>query len=136
MRRTEGDLLLWDEHQLEVLEAAVSNARAGSPSLLLIEGPPGTGKSSLLDELSRRTSGFTVAWSAGAESQPTPKPFSGLRDWGVQVDSFDPTGDSSVTVAAGYLAQLVDERAATPPGLLVVGQAPWGAQEGGRGPRF
>ncbi|HXP56566.1 MAG TPA: LuxR C-terminal-related transcriptional regulator [Streptosporangiaceae bacterium] len=129
MRRTEGDLLLWDEHQLEVLEAAVSNARAGSPSLLLIEGPPGTGKSSLLDELSRRTSGFTVAWSEGDESQTTPKPFSGLRDWGVQVDSFDPTGDSSVTVAAGYLAQLVDERAATAPVLLVLDDAQWADQE-------
>jgi DNA-binding CsgD family transcriptional regulator len=122
-------LLLWGEHQLEVLEAAVSSAREGIPSLLLVEGPPGTGKSSLLGELARQATGFTVAWSEGDESQTTPKPFSCLQDWGVRVDSLDPAGDSSATVAAGYLARLVDELAATAPVLLALDDAQWADRE-------
>ena len=58
----------WDVEQLAQLAVAVERASAGDPTLLIIEGAAGTGKSTLLQELDTRLRGFTVCEAADVES--------------------------------------------------------------------
>ena len=43
-------MLLWEGAQLAALDRGVLQARAGQPTLIVIEGESGTGKTSLLTE--------------------------------------------------------------------------------------
>ena len=60
--RAEG--LLEREEDLAVIDAALANAISGSGGLLLIEGPPGIGKTALLDELRKRASALGISVQA------------------------------------------------------------------------
>jgi predicted ATPase len=62
-------VLLDREGELAAIDASLTKAIGGSGGILLIEGPPGIGKTSLLDELSRRGGalGATVLTARGGE---------------------------------------------------------------------
>ena len=66
---TESPVLLEREDDLAAIDAALAKAIGGSGGLLLIEGPPGIGKTALLDELRRRASelGITVRAARAGE---------------------------------------------------------------------
>ena len=62
-------VLLDREDDLAAIDAALAKAIGGSGGILLIEGPPGIGKTALLDELLRRARalGITVLSARGGE---------------------------------------------------------------------
>ena len=60
--------------QLAVLRRAVDDAVAGRGGVVLVDGEPGVGKTSLAEELMRRVGGVTVAWGRCAE-EPGAPPF-------------------------------------------------------------
>jgi DNA-binding CsgD family transcriptional regulator len=65
--------LLERDAEIRQLEHAVSQATSGDPGLLLIEGPAGIGKTSLLEELCAlgRAAGMAVRWSRGTVLEQT-----------------------------------------------------------------
>ena len=62
-------LLLEREHELAVISESLARARAGTQGALLIEGPPGIGKTALLEQARDRgsVSGMRVLWARGGE---------------------------------------------------------------------
>jgi len=62
-------VLLDRDGELAAIDASLAKAIGGSGGILLIEGPPGIGKTSLIDELSRRGGalGATVLTARGGE---------------------------------------------------------------------
>jgi DNA-binding CsgD family transcriptional regulator len=63
----EQPLLFEREEDLAALDAALTEAVAGTGGVLLIEGPAGIGKTVLLDALRRRARGMTVLTARGGE---------------------------------------------------------------------
>ncbi len=59
--------LLERDDELERISALLDGARAGDGAALALEGPPGIGKTRLLDAAAARADGLTVARAAGSE---------------------------------------------------------------------
>jgi predicted ATPase/DNA-binding CsgD family transcriptional regulator len=55
--------------ELALLRAKLDEARSGHPSVVLIEGPPGIGKSALVDRFARASSDVQVLRASGDESE-------------------------------------------------------------------
>jgi DNA-binding CsgD family transcriptional regulator len=145
--RTRMGLLDRDD-ELGALSAALERACAGDGGLVLVEGPPGIGKSSLLEVCADRADrlGMTVAWARGDEIVME-SAFAGVREllW-PQVRAIGPrVFDGAVGLAATVFAHqegaraepdrvgtvlhglywLVAELAERAPLLLVVDDAHW-----------
>ncbi len=73
-------MLLWGRGEPELLTAAVRSAGAGRPTVLVVEGDPGVGKTTLLDELVHRAGSFHVLSADGLEDEDVP--FGVLAQWG------------------------------------------------------
>jgi len=58
----------WPESALALIDGAIAAARAGEPTVVILEGEAGYGKSALLREVARRLDGFHVLRAAGEES--------------------------------------------------------------------
>lgn len=71
--------LLGRDAERDLIAAALGRARAGESCALAFVGPPGIGKSTLLDEAARSAGGATVLRARGVE-QEAEMPFSGLHE--------------------------------------------------------
>jgi hypothetical protein len=58
--------------ELDVLRSAVERARGGTGGLVLVAGPPGIGKTRLVEELVRETAGSTIGWGAALDDDGMP----------------------------------------------------------------
>jgi DNA-binding SARP family transcriptional activator len=72
--------LIGRQHELDVLESALDRASSTQPTVLLLRGPPGIGKSRLLAEVRRAAvaDGYSAISLRGLEAAPR-TPFAGLR---------------------------------------------------------
>lgn len=109
----------WDGSVLGRLAAVRDRAAAGQPSVLVIEGDPGVGKSTLLDEMVSGAGGFRVMTAAGYESGVA-TPYAVLAEWGVAV-----AAEVSIQVAAQRLRDVLDDR----PTLVVLDDLQWADPE-------
>jgi DNA-binding CsgD family transcriptional regulator len=103
-------MLHWQLDQLGTIDRAIHSAAAGTPTVLLVEGDPGTGKSSALDELTLRASGFSTL-EAGAFESASDYPFGVLEQWGVR---HQPGGPTVPHVGAQLINEVLDQRSETP----------------------
>ena len=103
-------MLHWQLEQLGTIDRAIHSAAAGTPTVLLVEGDPGTGKSSALDELSLRATGFTTL-EAGAFESASDYPFGVLEQWGVR---HQPGGPTAPHVGAQLINEVLDQRSESP----------------------
>ena len=55
--------------ELALLRAKLDGARSGHPAIVLIEGAPGIGKTTLVDRFVRDTVDVRVLWASGEESE-------------------------------------------------------------------
>jgi DNA-binding CsgD family transcriptional regulator len=114
---------LWDEDVLRTLTDALHHASSGSPTVLVIEGEPGVGKSSLLDELVARAVDFTVATAETYETTAA-TPYALLARWGVDLKAAE-----SPSQAAQRLRERVDAMANDGPVLLIIDDLQWADPE-------
>ena len=102
------------QRELEVLEAQLADARAGRPSLALVIGEPGIGKTRTVQTFSAsaRAGGVLVLWATCFEDDPRP-----FAPWASVVDDIVARSDpqelmdrlgSAVAVAAAALPRLAD----------------------------
>jgi DNA-binding CsgD family transcriptional regulator len=69
---TPAGLLFGRARELAVLRSGLQLARAGTGGLVLVAGPPGIGKTRLVDELVRDADGVTVGWGAALDDDGMP----------------------------------------------------------------
>ncbi|MBM9469310.1 helix-turn-helix transcriptional regulator [Nakamurella leprariae] len=118
--------MLWAPEVLGTVEESLARARAAHPSVLLVEGGSGFGKTSLLAEVRRRASEFRVLAATGAETDR--QPYATLTGLGLTVDR---TADGRFTdpfVAAQQLRHVLD-RYADGPVLVEVDDLQWADPE-------
>lgn len=122
-----GFVLLWGEDRLQTLATALQRTRDGSPSVLVIEGEAGVGKSALLDELVNQAEDFRVLVADGVESDRAP--FLVLRQWGVVLPPSADGGASDPFVAAQGLRTTIDAESLRAPVLLLLDDLHWADPE-------
>lgn len=108
-----------------VVDAALAEARAGTPTVLLVEGEPGSGKTTLLSQCRERAVGFAVVAVDALEPEIASAPYATLLDLGVQLDFAHPPA----AVAARAFAQWIDEHTRWGPLLLCLDDAQWADEQ-------
>jgi DNA-binding CsgD family transcriptional regulator len=121
-------MLRWSTDQLGAISGAISRAASGIPTLLVVEGEPGTGKTALLDEVMDRAGEFHVLAGDGLETGEQ-APFSVLAQWGVDVTSGSGVGALSSPVAGQRLRALIDARGVASPVMLRIDDLQWADPE-------
>lgn len=126
MERRQSEPPFWTADQLHLLDDAIRAATDGEPTVLLVEGEPGMGKTAFLDEVDARVEGFTVLSAEAVEA--VSEPYFLLQQLGVRVR---PAADGSV-LPAFHAAQLLrDALDARSPGpvLLRLDDVQWADNE-------
>lgn len=118
----------WSEDVVGTLEAAISRADAGQPTILDIEGAPGTGKTTLLSELCERATDFVIAVAEGLDTAMDA--YGVLAQWGVEVHTGTDGAQLEPIVVAGDLRTLVERLGADGrPVLLRLDDLHWADHE-------
>jgi DNA-binding CsgD family transcriptional regulator len=107
--------LRWSSRQDAALDEAIGRAADGIPTVLLIEGTPGTGKSTFLRRVAVSAQGFRLLQlQADRDWQ---QPYAALAEWGV-LDAPDP-GLTSLQ-AARMLRSWIEKTRSGAPVLIVI----------------
>lgn len=111
-------MLIGREQELAKLEQLLDEARTGSPTFALVEGPPGIGKSVLVKHFIDGHDDVAVHVASGA-------PWESGHDWAVleQLVPSPGTPHDAIDAADAYLEQIVA------PTLVVVDDAQWADTE-------
>lgn len=100
---------IWRPDDLAAASAAIERARGGRPTVLLVDGEPGAGKTSFLDAVEDRADGFQVLAAEGVETGDR-APLGLLADFGLDTSADSPQVLSDV-LAAQRLRELIDATA-------------------------
>jgi hypothetical protein len=120
-------LRYWNESSLATVEIAVARARQGQPTLLILEGDPGMGKSTLVEELLARASDFAVCLGQGVDGDSAP--YALLGQWGAQVPRTAQGRQIQPFVAAQTIRALTDSIVQSEPVILLADDVQWVDQE-------
>ncbi|HWC79669.1 MAG TPA: LuxR C-terminal-related transcriptional regulator [Pseudonocardiaceae bacterium] len=111
-----GHALRWSGHQNAALDEAVGRAADGIPTVLLVEGAPGTGKTTFLRRVAATAEGFhLLQLQADSDWQ---QPYAALVEWGVLDAPPDP-GLTSLQ-AARMLRGWIERTRSGAPLLIIV----------------
>jgi DNA-binding CsgD family transcriptional regulator len=125
-----NDVFVGRSSELEALERALAEVRAGNGATVLVAGEAGIGKTRLASELARRArdAGLDVLVGRSIDLVGTELPYQpfvdALRPLGTPWQGDAPHGDSQLHVFEGVLA-LLAEHAAAVPTVLVLEDVHW-----------
>lgn len=120
-------VLEWNGVEPDRIMSALGRARVGDPTVLIVEGDAGLGKTALLAELVSQASDFQVLRADGLENDRTP--FALLAQWGIDPPRPSDGGESSARVAAQALGDRLDSVANAGPVLLLADDLHWADAE-------
>lgn len=118
-------MLLWESEHLDRAACALKRAADGHPTVLAVEGEPGMGKTSFLNEVTSRADGYRVQAAEGVENDRSP--FGVLSQWGVEPPSERGGQLTGSFLAAQALRALTDD--ASGPLLLRLDDLQWADPE-------
>lgn len=121
-------MLKWNDAVIAEVEAALEQARAGRPCVLVVEGESGMGKSSLLAEITARAVDFRTTVVEAAESAE-PRIYGVLAQLGVGEDQGDGGSMVTPTAAAQAFRAVLDEDAHHGPTCVVLDDLQWSDPE-------
>lgn len=108
--------LRWSAHQDAALDEAVGRAADGIPTVLLVKGAPGTGKTTFLRRVAASAQGFhLLQLQADSDWQ---QPYAALVEWGVLDTAPDP-GLTSLQ-AARMLRSWIEQTRSGAPVLIII----------------
>ncbi len=116
----------WSAEHLETVSRVVEASRAGRPSVLVVEGKSGIGKSSVLDTVVASAHGFVVRRVECLPYQDPPA-YGALSQLGIDTSSL--AGPSSPPFVAQRIRAALDEWSIDGPVLLVVDDLQWADPE-------
>lgn len=114
--------VLWSAAQTGAVDACIAAARSGSPTLLVVQGESGAGKSSLLREVRRRAAGFVALRVDGVRSHHL-SPSRLLSECDALSEGAAPAADPFG--AAQLLRRRLDAVQLTAPVLLMLDDFQW-----------
>ena len=119
---------LWDATIRSAVTRSIERARSGNPTLLVVNGEPGMGKTALLDEVVRLAHGFQVHYAEGWDNADR-QPFRILAQWGVEIRSEDAGARIAPLVAAQEIREWLGETPGVGPILLRLDDLQWADEE-------
>jgi len=117
----------WEVGLTAAAEAAIASARAGVPTVLLVEGAAGTGKTTFLDDVREEALGFHELYAEGL--QGSARPFSVLQQWGALPVDLRVQQQVSPFVVAQWLRARIDQMPTSNPLLLRLDDLHWADPE-------
>lgn len=121
-------MMLVERAHAQVIDNAIESARTGHPTVLVIEGVPGTGKSTLMAHISGRAQGYLSRTAEGDDGEHG-SPFQTLESWGVTVARGSNGASPTSFVVAQQLRELVDDLGTSGPVLLQLDDLQWADPE-------
>ncbi|HTW20767.1 MAG TPA: LuxR C-terminal-related transcriptional regulator [Mycobacteriales bacterium] len=122
-------MIRWGEEVLGTLDAAVARAAGGTPTVLVVEGAAGLGKSTLLDTVGERAAGFTWLATEALETSAA-LPYDVLAGLGVDPTAATASGQLTTVLAAQRLrARIDDELSGDNPLLVTIDDLQWADSE-------
>lgn len=121
-------MVLLDAMHARVIDDALEGARGGHPTVIVVEGAPGAGKSTVLGHIASRAAGYSIR-SAEGDDGDTGSPFRTLERWGVAVARAADGSTPSPFVVAQHLRDLVDDLSGGGPVLLQLDDLQWADPE-------
>lgn len=124
-------VLIWEEGDLAQVDEAVTQALAGSPRVVIVQGGPGSGRTNFLETAVERARAAAAAthqrftqWSLAGTVRSS-VPFRGLADFGVLVGS--PTGGVAPTAldTEQDLREAIDDVLVGGPLLITIDDLQW-----------
>jgi DNA-binding CsgD family transcriptional regulator len=121
-------MVLVESVHSRVIDSALADARIGRPTVVVIEGAPGAGKSTLIDHIAKRADGYQARTAEGDDGEHR-SPFRTLEGWGVSVARAADGSTPTPFVVAQHLRDLVDDLSSGGPVLLQVDDLQWADPE-------
>jgi DNA-binding CsgD family transcriptional regulator len=118
----------WNAEQLAAIVSAVESARAGRPRSVVVSGGPGFGKSSYLDEVVARASGFAVRRVDCLAVQARPR-YGVLDQLGIDITPPSTQPTVAHTLVARRMRAMLDQCLTNGPVLVVLDDAQWADPE-------
>lgn len=125
---TEVGSYLWDEAIRSTVIRSIERARAGRPTLLVVNGEPGVGKTALLDEVVALARGFQVHYAEGWDTTDR-QAFRVLAQWGVEIRAEEAGARIAPLVAAQNIREWLGETPGGGPVLLRLDDLQWADEE-------
>jgi DNA-binding CsgD family transcriptional regulator len=116
-------IVRWREEHLKLLSGSLASARAGTPTVLSIEGEAGVGKSTLLRQLRSDATDFHVL--AGEGDETTQAPLTLLRRWGALGEESAESAHFEPFQAAQSLRHYLDRLSSRGAVLIVLDDLQW-----------
>jgi DNA-binding CsgD family transcriptional regulator len=121
-------MVLVERAHARVIDNAIESARTGHPTVLVVEGVPGAGKSTLIGHIASRAEGYRSCTAEGDDSEHG-TPFRTLESWGITVARGADGTIPTPFVVAQHLRDLVDDLGTGGPVLLQLDDLQWADPE-------